>query len=252
MKQSPRYNNKMFSLLSMTTRFMTLYVELVMAREVYVRPQAELFLLVHHIPETRFSMRKSNSLRPCPQTDLFLPARQVIISNLHNVVQVWLAWFRNIDLRTRKVIHENWKDARVKNKIRNIQKSQLLRPTDMIDPVWIQLIMTARKPFEKFEPVQHKLTRLFSKLKTHFGVWALKLKRRIHTKENHWKTKTTKIWTKNVSIDNKLKSIIDTTNSDSNALQSITNRPRKPKNEENLQEMKFSLFLNWSTESIYK
>lgn len=36
MKQSPRYNNKMFTLLSMTTRFMSsLYVELVMAREVY-------------------------------------------------------------------------------------------------------------------------------------------------------------------------------------------------------------------------
>lgn len=41
MKESPRYNNKMFSLLSMTTRFMFLNVELVMAREVYVRPQAE-------------------------------------------------------------------------------------------------------------------------------------------------------------------------------------------------------------------
>lgn len=175
--------------------------------------------LVDHIPETRFSMRQSNSHRPCPQTELFLPARQVIISNLHNVVQVWLAWFRNIDLRTRKVIHENRKDARVTNEIRNIQKSQLLRPTDMIGPVWIQLIMTARKPCVKFEPVQHKLTRLFSKLTTHFGVWVLNLKRRIDTIEKLWKTKTTKIWTKNVSIDNKLKPIIDITNSDSNTLE---------------------------------
>lgn len=89
MKESPRYDSKMFSLLSMTTRFMSLYVELVLAREVYVRPQAELFLLVHHIPQTRFSMRQSNILRPCPQTDLFLPARRVIISNLHNVM-----WFK--------------------------------------------------------------------------------------------------------------------------------------------------------------